>query len=372
MRIALIADELTPAHGWGRYAIEVARALIRLGAEVRLLSPRRLCDDAELARLPAHFHVSSFRSETRGLLKVTVRNLPAAWRHLRGCEVVHALTEPYAPLAALCARDAPVLVTVHGTYGPRLLAGKQGLLQRWALRRAAYVVCVSRYTERVMQQALPGLRTVVVPNGVDVARFEQQPDGSARCAMPDGPFVLSVGALKERKGYHVSIPAFALVQRRFPDLSYVIAGGVEDRPYVARLQALACELGVEQRVIFAGRVSDDDLVRLYHRCAAFWQLPTVAEGQFEGFGLMYLEANACGKPVIGTSGCGAEEPVIDGYNGFLVPPGDPEAAAAALCRLLEDPGLAQAMGARGRQRARECTWEATACRLLELYTRAGR
>jgi phosphatidylinositol alpha-1,6-mannosyltransferase len=368
MRIALIADELTPAHGWGRYATEVARAIVRCGAEVRLLSPRRLCEDKELARLPGHVHVSSFRSETRGVLKVTVRNLPAAWRALRGCEVVHALTEPYAPLAALCARGAPVLVTVHGTYGPRLLAGKQGLLQRWALRRAAYVVCVSRYTERVMQQALPGLRTVVVANGVDIARFQHPPTGPAQCAIPDGPFVLSVGALKERKGYHVSIPAFALAQQRFPDLRYVIAGGVEDRPYVAHLRALARELGVEQKIIFAGRVSDDDLVRLYHRCVAFWQLPTVSEGQFEGFGLMYLEANACGKPVIGTLGCGAEEPIIDGYNGFLVPPDDAAAAAAALCRLLEDPALAQAMGEHGRRRAQECTWETTACRLLELYS----
>ncbi|MER3406747.1 MAG: hypothetical protein C4289_17585, partial [Chloroflexota bacterium] len=93
---------------------------------VRLLSPRRHCEDPDLARLPAHSHVSSFRSETRGLLKVTVRNLPAVWRHLRGCDVVHALTEPYAPLAALCAHGAPVFVTVHGTYGPRLLAGRQG------------------------------------------------------------------------------------------------------------------------------------------------------------------------------------------------------------------------------------------------------
>ncbi len=372
MRIALIADELTPAHGWGRYATEITRAFLRFGVEVRLLSPRRLCDDAELARLPTHVHVSSFRSETRGLLKVTVRNLPAVWRALRGCEVVHALTEPYAPLAALCARGAPMFVTVHGTYGPRLLAGKQGLLQRWALRRATHVVCVSRYTEQVMQQALPGLRTVVVPNGVDIARFEQLPNGPACCAIPDGPFVLSVGALKERKGYHVSVPAFALVQQRFPALRYVIAGGVEDRPYVVRLRALARELGVEQKIIFAGRVSDDDLVQLYHRCVAFWQLPIVSEGQFEGFGLMYLEANACGKPVIGTRGCGAEEPIIDGYNGFLVPPGDPAAAAAALCRLLGDPALAQAMGEHGRRRAREYTWGATVERLLALYREATR
>jgi glycosyltransferase involved in cell wall biosynthesis len=372
VRVGIITDELTPTHGWGRHSIEVIRALLRAGASLRLLSPRRLCEADDLAQLPGHTHVSSYRSETRGVAKVLLRNAPAAWRALRDCDAVHALTEAYAPLAVLSAHGAPAFVTVHGTYGPLLLRGKQGVVQRWALRRLSGVVCVSRYTEGVMQRALPGVHTAVVPNGVDLARFAREPDGPPAIDVLDGPFVLSVGAIKERKGYHTSIPAFAQAHARFPDVRYVIVGDVDDRPYLARMQALARDLGVGDAVCFAGRVSDDDLVRLYHRCAAFWQLPSVAEGQFEGFGLMYLEANACGKPVIGAAGCGAEEPILDGENGFLVPADDPAAAAEALCRLLADPALAARMGERGRARAASLTWDAAASRLLEMYRRSVR
>ena len=92
-------------------------------------------------------------------------------------------------------------------------------------------------------------------------------------------------------------------------------------------------------------------------------------GAFEGFGLTYLEANAYGKPVVGTLDCGAEDAIDDGDNGYLVPQRDPNAVAEALLRLLDDPAAARAMGERGRQRALSRDWSHVVDEYLAIYDR---
>ena len=96
-----------------------------------------------------------------------------------------------------------------------------------------------------------------------------------------------------------------------------------------------------------------------------WLLPVMDRYQFEGFGLVYWEANACGRPVVGTTGCGAVDAIQDGVNGYLVPPDDPEAAARAALRLLADPAAADAMGRRGRELV--LPWRTAAEQLVALY-----
>ena len=95
----------------------------------------------------------------------------------------------------------------------------------------------------------------------------------------------------------------------------------------------------------------------------------VLGGAFEGFGLTYLEANAYGKPVVGTLDCGAEDAIADGENGVLVPQRDPAAVAGAILRLLDDPAAARAMGERGRQRALGRDWSRVVDEYLAIYDR---
>lgn len=371
MRILLISDTLAPTYGWGRYAIGLLEALQRQGLDFRLLSPRELCQAGDLCALPRHGRVTSFVSQTRRIARLVAANALPIRRALADCDAVHCLTEPYAIPAALVAGRKPLLVTLHGTYAVRPFT-------RWnerpwfelAYRRAARLLPVSGFTASLLPAALRGPKTRVVPEGVDTERFAlphmQQPAPGAG-ASDDGapPFLLSVNPLKRRKGYHMTLEAFARVHAARPDVQYWIAGGVDDSAFLAAFQARVAELGLTDAVRLLGRVSDDDLVRLYHRCAAFWLLPVTDDHQFEGFGLVYWEANACGRPIIGALGSGAEDAIADGENGFLVRPEDAEAAADRALRLLGDPELAARMGATGRARVRP--WDQAARLLMAEY-----
>ncbi|MBI3971885.1 MAG: glycosyltransferase family 4 protein [Chloroflexi bacterium] len=390
MRVLLITDTLAPTYGWGRYAIGLIRALQRQGLPFRLLSPVELCVADDLRLLPEHGSVTSFVTETRRITRLVAANALRIRRALAGCDVVHCLTEPYAIPAALVAGRKPLFVTLHGTYAVRpFTRWRERPWYELAYRRADRLLPVSEFTRSLLPAPFRGPKTQVIPEGVDVERFSAAGErASGRegkaggagiggpCAAgdvpveahpeaPDRPYLLSVGPIKRRKGYHVSLEAFARVRAARPDVEYWIAGGTDDRAFLRQLQQRIAELGLEHSVKLLGRVSDDELVRLYRQCAAFWLLPVSDDLQFEGFGLVYWEANACGRPIVGSRGSGAEDAVADGENGFLVPNGDASAAAAAALRLLGDPALAALMGDAGRRRVRP--WDDAAGLLMAQY-----
>ena len=365
MKICLLTDELSYKHGWGRYSIAVIRALLRHGADLRILSPKRLCTETDLIEHPDHHSISSFLWETRSLLSTTLTNWRTVSRLVSDCDVVHCITEPYAPVAALAAGKRPQLITAHGTYSIYpLTRRKDALLLRYAYKRASAVLCVSRFTERRLREKVSSVVTRVVPEGVDFERFQAHADPALT---PSGRYILSVGPIKPRKGYSVSLEAFALAKKAVPDLEYYIVGMVHDDDFHEQLLESARKAGVADSVHFLGQVQDEQLRALYRGCALFALTPLTLGTQFEGFGLIYLEANACGKPVVGSYGCGAEEAIVEGETGLLVPQGQPEAAAEAMVRLLEDPELSARMGAAGYQRASLMSWDVTSAKLIEQY-----
>ena len=365
MKICLLTDELSNKHGWGRYSIAVIRALLRHGADVRILSPKKLCTEADLLEHPDHHSISSFLWETRSLLSTTMSNWRRVSRLVDGCQVVHCITEPYSPVAALAAGKRPLYITAHGTYSIYPLSRRRDApLLYYAYHRARQVLCVSRFTERRLKERVRNVATSVVPEGVDFDRFQVPADPSLT---PSGRYVLSVGPIKPRKGYSISIEAFARAKRAMPDLEYYIVGMIHDDSYHQKLIDMAREAGVADSIHFLGQVTDERLIALYRGCSLFVLTPLTLGSQFEGFGLIYLEANSCGKPVVGSHGCGAEEAIIDGETGLLVPQGQPESTAQAMLKLLSDPELSARMGAAGRQRARLMSWDVTAAKLLEQY-----
>jgi phosphatidylinositol alpha-1,6-mannosyltransferase len=150
---------------------------------------------------------------------------------------------------------------------------------------------------------------------------------------------------------------------RVGPVSYVIVG---DGPRREALQDLAKALEVAGRVHFAGEVPEDELPAWYQLCDVF-VMPTqdLRGDPGEGFGLVYLEANAAGRPVVGTAACGVPDAVADGVSGLLVPPQDLPALLEALCRLLGDADLRARLGEAGRRRVlEEFTWERTAAEFL--------
>jgi phosphatidyl-myo-inositol dimannoside synthase len=268
------------------------------------------------------------------------------------------LLDPALPLGLVGPRLAgPYGVVLHGaevTVPGRLPASRQILGQ--VLRGAREVIAAGGYPaaegERAAGQELP---VTVVPPGVDVDRFrplstDERAAARRRHGLPvDGRLVLSVSRLVPRKGMDVLIGAAARLMRDRPDVTLAIAGAGRDRP---RLERLAARVGVPVR--FLGRVPDDDLPALYGAADVFAMLcrNRWAGLEQEGFGIVFLEAAACGVPQVAGDSGGAAEAVEDGETGVVVRrPDDVDEVTEALARLLDDPGPRAAMGRAARERA---------------------
>jgi glycosyltransferase involved in cell wall biosynthesis len=229
-------------------------------------------------------------------------------------------------------------------------------LRRLALREADLVLAISRYTAECVEtlQGVPARAIQILPLALDPTFWDesQKPraNGKGRPAsFPSGRVVLSVARLSAEEGYKgidTMIRALPAIQKHVPDVQFVIAGDGDDRP---RLQALARESGVEDQVFFLGSLpaSSSELLYSYSNCEIF-ALPSKGEG----FGLVFLEAMAFGKPVVGGAHGGTPDVIQDGVTGYLVKHGDVGQLACVLTGLLTDPDLRNNMGARARERVR--------------------
>ncbi|MCB9138668.1 MAG: glycosyltransferase family 4 protein [Caldilineaceae bacterium] len=224
----------------------------------------------------------------------------------------------------------------------------------YILRHADAVVTISRYTRDCLLELHvdPG-RIALVPPGID-PDDRTPPAGLTRFALPAdpaAPVLLTVARLVERKGVDTVLAALPDIVRHAPDLVYVIAG---EGPAAEELAAQAQVLGIERHVLFTGRVSEGEKSALLDRANIFI-MPNrrLADGDVEGFGIVFLEAGLHGKPVIGGASGGAVDAIDHGVTGLLVQPDAPDALRDAVITLLDAPDLAARMGAAGARRARE-------------------
>jgi len=208
---------------------------------------------------------------------------------------------------------------------------------------------------------LSGARLTVVPAGVDLDRFSP---GPARTAPTHAPELLFVGRLQPLKGPDVAVRTLAEVRRQVPDARLRIVGGASGngrgRTGPDELRALAAELGVADAVTLEGAVAQAHLAERYRAADVL-----LAPSRSETFGLVALEAQACGTPVVGADVPGLEAVVRGG--GTLVPNHDPADHAAAVVRLLTDPVHAAATRRAGLAAARAASWDRTVERLLAVY-----
>jgi phosphatidylinositol alpha-1,6-mannosyltransferase len=232
--------------------------------------------------------------------------------------------------------------------------------RRGALLAADRIIVVSRFTRQAVL-ALIGTqyagRVVMIENGVDTHKFSPGPPSAdlRSCYMLGGEFVfITVCRLLEKKGVDHTLRAFAGVVAAHPACRLLIVG---TGPYEQSLRALSDELGLSDSVIFAGAVADDELVHHY-RLADVFVMPNRAleNGDTEGFGVVFLEANACGLPVIGGLDGGTGDAVRDGWNGVLVDGRSVSAIEDAMMRLHDDAGLRVRLAEGGRQAAAAADW----------------
>jgi phosphatidylinositol alpha-1,6-mannosyltransferase len=293
-----------------------------------------------------------------------------AARELRAEVVLFGATYPLGLLGPrLAAGGLPYLTAAHGfEYWLSIAPGSHALMRRATSRAAHVPVMCSEFIARTVRTAVPAdVPVSVLYPGADVERFRpdlETDDIRRSLGVADRPVVVCVSRLVPRKGQDVLIQAMSAIRRRVPEAILVIVGG---GPYEAKLRALATR-APSGSVRFAGEVGERDLPR-YYAAGDVFAMPcrTRAAGlEVEGWGNVFVEAAACGRPVVVGDSGGARETLVDGETGLLVDGRSVQEVAAAVATLLAEPALAAKMGDAGRDRVlRSHTWPAIAGRLAK-------
>lgn len=365
MKIVIPTADYPPIEGGiSTVTVQVSRELAALGHEVSVIAPR--FDGMEPFDAAEPVEVVRYGGYRLGWLRY-VPMARAAAPYLERADCAIAINVGYG---GLMAKRAKVPFVVFA-YGYEFLKFRDNIVMRRMLlevyRAAAKVIAISSFT-----------RDALIAFGVDETRIETLLPGAPRVleADPDaiaaikarvgaGPLVLGVGRFVARKGHETLIRALPRVAERFPDVHLVLVGR---GPRLEPAKHLAAELRVQDRVTFLSELSDEELAAYYRACDVF-ALPTGEEpgGHVEGFGLVFAEAQACGKPVIAGRSGGTTDAVLHEQTGLLVEPDDSEAVAGALIRVLSDPELARRLGENGRKRVEtELNWPCFTARLAEI------
>lgn len=257
--------------------------------------------------------------------------------------ILHAhYASSYGLLGALTGFQ-PLLISVWGSdvFEFPKFSFIHSLILRWVLYRAKMVLSTSSAMAKETRKYTSKPITVT-PFGVDIRRFKPN---APRAELFPGELVIgTTKALEEIYGQEYLIQAFYQVLNECPDIALRLAIAGKGR-LESRLRDIAEELGLRERITFLGNIPNEIIHEYHNRFDIFAILSNE-----ESFGVAALEAQACGKPVVATAVGGLPEVVQDGVTGFLVPPRDPGAAAAAIAQLVRDEGLRARMGAAARKR----------------------
>lgn len=375
--VAYVVPPLRSASGWRSYCRHFLPAISRFVAPVLYVSSEDSDEAAALFPDWPHYTLPMIQDFAFANAPSIPHILAARWRAARvplpPVDVVHSLEAyPTGLIGSWLVKRAGCshVITGHGTYSINAAAS---VLDRMAysrvLRDASMFCPISDGTMGLLRQHFPAesarLPMRVVRHGTAYCQLVPRHEAMHRRAA-SVPTVLSVGAIKPRKGYHVSLAAFALLKRRVPSARYWIVGRVDQPEYLKTLQRFIEQEHLED-VHFLGELSPEALRKCYQDASLFALAPQQVGFSFEGFGLVFLEAGAYGLPVVATRTGGVADAIDVGTTGLLTDPSDREGLAAAMERLLTDHELARRMGLANRERAEMFTWERSAIEMNEIY-----
>lgn len=220
-------------------------------------------------------------------------------------------------------------------------------------RSADAIVASSGFARaNLIRIGVPEDRIFTIMPGVDTSTFTPKaadPTLVRKFQLSGKVVLLSVSRLVERKGHSHALKALAKVRDVVPEFHYLIVG---DGPEREKIKSTIAELGLERYVSMVGKISDEELIDFYNLCDLFVLANRNIAGDLEGFGMVFIEANACGKAVLGGRTGGTSEAVIENSTGLLVDPENIDEIALALKTLISQPELRKRLGANGLQRAR--------------------
>ena len=274
-----------------------------------------------------------------------------------------ALPEGFVAWAVARLTFRPVVIYAHGEELTTWGKGGKYKAMRFALRHADTVIANSEFTrQELLNMGVLAKRIVLINPGVDVERFRPGlpcDDLKQQIGLSAGEkLILSVGRLSRRKGFDMVVRSMPQLVSQGISVRYALIGIGEDHDYLTNL---ARELSVSDRVHLLGHVSQDDLPRWYNACDVFAMPNREIEGDTEGFGMVFIEAAACGKPALAGNAGGAGSAVVQGETGVLVDGREDGQVAESLRRILAENVLAQRLGQQGFLRIQErFSWEKVA------------
>jgi len=372
----LISDNFPPCKGGGiaEWAFGIASNMVLLGCEVTVLSRWKNKKD-RTTHSNQQFRVVHMagRDWNRYRYWYVLYYLFVCLQKTPDAIVLAATWELAAPMNILrhLFPRSRYTVIAHGLEITKIEKTKRSAQFRKTLEHALLTCAVSRFTRDEILHRLQGSSSPVLflPNGVDTERFHpvmEHENLRQRLGIPKkAKIILTLARVIERKGHDTVIRALPEILVHYPETIYIIAGPWENS-YYDKLQKLVSELDLTDHVMFTSFIDERDLNTIYSISDVYVMVSRLIEsvGDSEGFGITFLEANACCCPVIGSNSGGIPDAIENEVNGYLISPDDHEALAKKILLLFNNRELRENMAERARQRViKHFTWNAITKRL---------
>jgi len=374
MNICMFAKGL-PVHITGGMEIhvkELAEGLVRRGHKVTIITtrhPKGIEKEETNLKIyyvgdkPLKYTTKEFREESVKLfLKLNEKE---------NFDLVHSQSGAGVWYALKCKKIAPLIITFHGIALNEAKSLRNTGLIGWGkgmyilvrdfinyhvfnhklfFERADKIIAVSNeLAEDIKRQyKVPEGKLIVIPNGIDISKFKPMPvdDLREKLGLADEKVIVSVGAISKQKGFHLLLKILPDILREYKNMRLIIVG---TGPYLQKLKDMAVKLGIENHVIFAGRVSDEELPK-YYNLADVFAFPTL---RMEGLPLVVPEAMACEKPVIASRIGGIPTVIENNKDGILIEPGNLKELKERIMEVLRDEELAKKLGKNARKKVVE-------------------
>lgn len=375
MRLALITQDFTPAVGGiETYSLELAKRFYQWSDYFCVIAPRN--EGAVEKDQQLEFDVWRVKTKNSLLGWAALLSIPQRIHANKIDSVFHTqwMTLPVSVFMKKTGIIKNIYVAAHARelFNPFPKNSFTARLYHWyklqMFKHVDRFFPVSDYTKGLLRNdGIPDEKIEIVINGTNPDFFKpEQPDNSIvkELGLTDKKVLLTITRLVSRKGIDTVLRAMPGIVHEFPDVKYVVVG---EGPQGQELKKITSELGLEKHVIFAGKVPYDRIVDYYNLCDIFIMPSKTEIPDVEGFGIVFLEANACAKPVIGSKSGGIPSAVLDNQTGLLVKEGSISELEAATIKLLKDSELAEQLGQNGRKRVLEqANWDASARRIFSM------
>ena len=379
--VAIITGHFPPCKGGGiaEWALGIARELPKIGYQTSVYATNRKDRDLTVHKDESFSCVTMYGRNWHEFHKWY--SMYYMWKILnKNPETIFiATTWGMAKSYSYLKKKYPqskMIVVAHGLEVTRLKEGKELTTFKNVVNDSDLILCVSKYTKNEIIDRVDGIETnhiKFLPNGVDINRFFPVENTSGflnRYNIPENSnIILTLARIIRRKGHDTVIKCLPSLIKKFPNIQYVIAGPHRKKDtYLDELKLLAKELSVENHIVFVDYIPDSDLNEIYTRSQVYVMVSRTYNdiGDSEGFGITFLEANACGCPVIGSTEGGIPDAVENNKNGLLVPADDIKSLTKAIEKFLEDESFRRKIIDQGIERVNnDFTWEKLTIKMVK-------